>query len=184
MVTLKERIIEIKKEHPDWGYKKLAKILNVSRSAIRYHIAPNFKKNCYARITKSRKENPMRKKIIDFHGRCSLSNHKKKFNKIADHRQKTNGNKFKLKELINKIGEIPRCYLTGRKIDINNSSDYSLDHIIPVSKGGDNSLDNCGLTCKRANQAKTDMTPTELLDFCKEVLEYNGYFVTKKDGTP
>ena len=41
-------------------------------------------------------------------------------------------------------------------------------------------MENCELACQMANRAKTDMMPEELFSFCKEVLEYNGYIVTKK----
>lgn len=58
--------------------------------------------------------------------------------------------------------------------------DYQLDHIIPVSKGEDNSLENMGITIPIANQAKTDLTLEEYLDLCKQVLEYHGYIVTKQ----
>ena len=44
-----------------------------------------------------------------------------------------------------KIGEKPICYLTGIPIDINKPNEYSLDHIIPMSRGGKNTLENCGL---------------------------------------
>lgn len=37
-----------------------------------------------------------------------------------------------------------------------------------------------GLTCVQANSSKSDMTVDEYLALCKEVLEYNGYTVTKK----
>ena len=72
-----------------------------------------------------------------------------------------------------------KCYLTGRDIDIEKDQ-YALDHIIPVSKGGSNEIDNMGLTCVQANSSKSDMTVDEYLALCKEVLEYNGYIVTKK----
>lgn len=57
--------------------------------------------------------------------------------------------------------------------------DYQLDHIIPVSKGDDNSLENMGIAIPIANQAKTDLTLEEYLDLCKQVLEHNGYTVIK-----
>ena len=70
------------------------------------------------------------------------------------------------------------CYLTGRPINIQ-TDNYSLDHIIPVSKGGTNELSNMGITIPVANQMKTDMTLDEFFSMCIEILQHNGYKVTK-----
>ena len=67
----------------------------------------------------------------------------------------------------------------GEQLDITKPRDYVFDHMIPRSRGGDNSLDNLGLCTKQANMAKSDLTPEEFIQFCKKVLEYNGYTVNK-----
>lgn len=175
-LTNKEKILKIKELNPKLGYRKIAKLLNITREGVRFHLSKNQQIGAHNRIRKSRKNNPLHHKTFTF---LELRKRKKLFNKDKN-TGKTFGNKFKTKDLINKIGENPKCYLTGRQINLNNPSEYHLDHIIPRSKGGNNSLENCGLACKRANQAKTDMTPEEFFLFCKEVLEYNGYIVTKK----
>lgn len=71
------------------------------------------------------------------------------------------------------------CKLTGRKIDIL-VDDYNLDHIIPVSRGGTNELDNMAITIPEANVAKGNMTNEELVTLCKEICEHFGYKVTKE----
>ena len=76
------------------------------------------------------------------------------------------------------IEDNPICYLTGRKIDINNTRSYHFDHKLPVSRGGDASIDNLGICCREANQAKNDMTTDEFIKFCLEVVKHNGYKVT------
>lgn len=78
--------------------------------------------------------------------------------------------KFNAKDLLKKIGDHPVCQLTGRPIDLSNGPSYHLDHIIPKNKGGDNSLDNCQIVCREANQAKGDLLPEEFIELCKEVL--------------
>ena len=88
-------------------------------------------------------------------------------------------NLTKIEELEEKLRSNPFCYLTGEKIDLMDSQAYSLDHIMPKSRGGDNSIDNCGLTTKRANQMKPDMTVDEFLNACKTVLNHHGYKVEK-----
>lgn len=80
---------------------------------------------------------------------------------------------FKVKDLRSKIGDNPICYLTGRPIDLLDGKSYHLDHIIPKNKGGLNTLDNCNIACKDANQAKGNLLYDEFLSLCKEVLEFN-----------
>jgi 5-methylcytosine-specific restriction endonuclease McrA len=82
------------------------------------------------------------------------------------------GMRFSAKDLLCKIGGDPKCQLTGRTIDLSDGPSYHLDHIVPKTKGGDNSLDNCQILCREANQAKADMTTAEFLSLCEEVLNY------------
>lgn len=79
-----------------------------------------------------------------------------------------------------KIGKNPKCYLTGRPIDLSKARTYHFDHIIPVSKGGDNSIENFGIATKEANQAKSDLFLEDFIKLCIDVLTHNGYKVRKK----
>lgn len=72
-----------------------------------------------------------------------------------------------------KFGQAPRCYLTGNPIDLNQWDSYSLDHIFPVAKGGKSTLDNCGLTCRRANLAKRDIPHHEFIALCQQVVDHS-----------
>ena len=80
--------------------------------------------------------------------------------------------RFSTKDMIHKfeIDSDSKCYLTGDKIDFMDSSSWSADHIIPKSKGGDNSLQNCGLTSFTANQMKSNQTIEELVEMCRKIL--------------
>jgi len=78
--------------------------------------------------------------------------------------------KFSLQDLIDKIGDNPTCYLTGRPIDLTDGRSYHLDHIVPISNGGDNSLDNCNIACKEANQAKHNLSKDEFIKLCEEII--------------
>ena len=81
---------------------------------------------------------------------------------------------FKEKDLMNKIGDEPRCYWTGRKINLDNGKSYQLDHFVPKSKGGDNSLENCVLACKEANQGRSDITSEDYIKLSCEVAVHKG----------
>ena len=87
---------------------------------------------------------------------------------------------FSYKDVLEKFGIKCRCYLTGKQIDLLNSQDYHLDHIVPLSKGGSCGLDNLAVACKEANQAKHNLTLNEFVFLCKNDLEYHGYHVSKK----
>lgn len=77
---------------------------------------------------------------------------------------------FTVSELLSKIGPNPKCYLTNDPIDLSQRETYQLDHIVPRSKGGLNTLDNCGLVTKNANMVKHDLLLDELVIICKKIL--------------
>lgn len=51
-----------------------------------------------------------------------------------------------------------RCQYTGRKLL---PDEGNIDHIVPVSRGGNTSWHNCVLSCKRVNNRKANRTPDE-----------------------
>ena len=59
------------------------------------------------------------------------------------------------------------CPLTGRKLTKDN---ISLDHIIPISKGGTNSFSNLQLVDIQANRAKHVLSLEELKTLCQQIL--------------
>ena len=69
--------------------------------------------------------------------------------------------------------------LTGRPLNWNNPEDYQYDHVIPIARGGDNTLGNLQMLCTEANQAKGRLTDEEFIDLCKEVVLHNGYKMYK-----
>ncbi len=79
--------------------------------------------------------------------------------------------KITTEQVLAKIGDEPKCYLTGVPIDLMKHSTYSLDHIIPASRGGSSELENMGLLTTEANKAKHNMTPQEFWALCKLVVE-------------
>ena len=110
-------------------------------------------------------------KIRNFNLDCNSKN-KRNYRMYKD-------SQFSPQDVIKKFGDNTVCYLTGQKIDINQPRTYHFDHIIPSSRGGDNSLENLGICTKQVNASKSDMTPDEFINLCKIVLEHNGYSITK-----
>lgn len=61
------------------------------------------------------------------------------------------------------------CPLTGRRLA---SDNISVDHIIPLSKGGKNSIDNFRLVDKHANLARLHYTDEVFFKLCQDVFEF------------
>lgn len=62
------------------------------------------------------------------------------------------------------------CCLCGKFIDY---EDFTIDHIIPVAKGGTNNIDNLQCACKVCNKIKTDVLPDEFTDKITEMIIYS-----------
>ena len=132
-------------------FKDIAKTIGCSIETVKYHLIPNRKINLNKYTIKISKNNPLHLK-------------RKRFITSGEYIP------FTLNELILKIGNNPKCYITDEPIDLLNSKTYSLDHIIPISRGGKSSLDNLGLVKADINQAKYNMTPFEFLNLCKRTI--------------
>ena len=59
-----------------------------------------------------------------------------------------------------------KCALSDLKL---NSETVSVDHIIPISKGGKNSIDNVRLVDGRINKMRNDMNDEEFFKLCQLV---------------
>jgi orotate phosphoribosyltransferase-like protein len=185
------KIVELRKL--GLSQKKIAEELKCSKSTVSYYCSPKTKNTIKERENNYKLEN---RKLFSFKNQVSLFRNrvpgKGKILTKNMHRKITaavsffkNRNEMKViknytyKDAIEHLGgEQTRCYLTGQAIDIN-KDDYCLDHIVPVSKGGNNELENMGITTPIANASKTDLTLEEYLLLCKQVLENFGYIVEK-----
>lgn len=177
---MKEEILKLRKEGK--SYKHIQLILNCSKSTISYHCGEGQKEKTKKR-TKKRRENILLEKVDTFKYRKLRNNREKvrRFNKRDNETGFANKEieqNFFWTDVLKKFGENTFCYLSGEKINLLNDS-YNLDHIIPYSRGGDNSIDNLGITHEIVNKLKSDLTPDELMSWCKKILEFNGYKITK-----
>lgn len=62
-----------------------------------------------------------------------------------------------------------RCALSGRELTPDNCS---LDHVVPVSRGGSHTLDNVHLVVREVNAAKGTMSQDEFIAMCIDVVEH------------
>ena len=186
-MNLRTQILDLKKQ--GLSYTKIAKKLGCTKSNVCYHLGDNQREKTILRSIKYKNKLPYITKLYRFNQKNretkNITNTKRikdnilntKINLFSYGKRKHRGHKkmITLEEVKEKLGDSPTCYLTGRKIDINKPRTYHFDHIKPRSRAGENNIDNLGIACKEANQAKSDMLLEEFLDLCKEVLIQNGY---------
>jgi 5-methylcytosine-specific restriction endonuclease McrA len=179
---LKFKIVELRKS--GYSYNDIQLKLGCSKGTISYYCGDNQKEKKNIRQRKRRSSSVIKSKVEAFCCRSysgteayaedrhflKILNIKIRFFSM-DRKTKKTKQLFKAQDLLNKIGENPVCYLTGRPINLEDGRSYHLDHIIPISKGGNNSLDNCGLACKEANQSKHSLTKDEFIRLCQDVVD-------------
>lgn len=179
---MKEQILELRNQGRT--YHEICEQLGCSKSTVAYHCGVGQKEKNRRRTQKRREDTVILKRVENFQYDRRLKDKSEDFQRerFYNDRKKKLGKrslKFGWKDVIDKFGWETECYLTGRRIKLNEPRTYQFDHIEPVGKGGQSSLDNLGICCREANQAKHDMSVGELLNLCAEILQHHGYTVTK-----
>lgn len=178
---MKNEILKLRKEGK--SYSEIKKQLGCSKGTISYYCGDDQKVKTRNR-TRKRRKNKLIARLERFKGRKSrnLKESVRKFNKRNNSlKRKIDKNiniTFTVDDVLNKFGVDTVCYLSGEKINLYND-EYNFDHILPSSRGGDNSLDNLGITHPIANSMKHELTPEELIEWCIKILKYNGYDIKK-----
>lgn len=178
---MKEEILRLRAEGK--SYNEIKAILNCSKGTIAYHCGEGQKEKTTYRTEKFRASNILSKNISRFKSRGKLVRGVRKFqkrdNSVTPNRVNINNEiTFTVNDFLSVFSLQTKCYLTGQDIDLT-KGDYSFDHIIPASRGGDNTLSNLGIVKPEVNRMKSDLTVDELLNNCKLILENFGYIITK-----
>jgi predicted transcriptional regulator len=180
---MKDKILELRDK--GMSYNEIRKILNCSKSTISYYCGINQKEKTINRTNK-RRSNILIKKLESFkyskpkrYVDESVRKFQKRDNSVNGRIDRNINLSFTIDDVISKFGVNTRCYLSGVPLNLF-ENEYNFDHIIPASRGGLNDLDNLGVTHKVVNSMKSDMTPEEFINWCKIILEYNGYLVKLK----
>ena len=202
----RKEIALIKKERvasdPEYGikyyiYKKIDNFKSFKRDKASHE--KRYVDSSGVSISKTYHENyiPLATSVRNLGIRIRASINKFRFNKKKGKRTGyINMTKYGYKEVMEKIGikedalericeltkeESPKCYLTGRTINLQDTKSWNFDHITPKAQGGTGNLDNMGIACKDANQAKGSLTVEETLHLCKEILEHHGYNIVSSN---
>lgn len=186
-MQLKEKILQLRKQ--GLSYDKIVKELGCAKSTVAYHCNQTSKdKSDIGRKHRRKNQHPLAKKLESFLYRYDYRTRRVKctkrrwrqalHDKLRCFSRVENGSMpgrpdITVDEALEFFGDFPTCYLTGEPIDLERPSTYTLDHKIPHTRGGTNTLDNMGLCTMKANMAKGDMTPEEFIEFCKTVVDFN-----------
>lgn len=194
MLRHKEKILKLRSE--GLSYDQIKERLGCSKGTISFHCAEGQKEKAKQRKLKSRTKDEFKfllcRKISAFNLTCKKisiikdikiknSHDKNLYNKYYKfvNRHRNINMAVSVEEILSKIKETTKCALTGRELNIKDTSSWHLDHIIPSARGGDNSLENCQIVCKEVNLAKRDLMDEEFIQLCKDVLIHQGYKIIK-----
>lgn len=174
------------------SYRQIEDRLGCSKGTIAYHCGAGQKDKTLAR-TRVRRRNVLRVKmeafkygkppreakgpVVEYWGdpRSVLRGKRAHFSRIGNKSKHEGYNfMFTLDDLQEKIGDDPRCYWTNRSIDLGAGHVYQLDHLVARASGGDNSLANCVLACREANQGRSDTPGDGYVQVCCEVAVHRG----------
>lgn len=180
----KEDILKLRSQGKT--YSEIQEELGCSKSTISYHCGEN--KTEKERVKKRNKTNghKLSRKVSAFKSRITrntfrgkIKTFKKRKRDRRTHAYVNNiSENFTVKDVLEKFGDNPVCYLTGTPINLNEPETYQFDHIIPTSKGGTNDLSNLGICTRSANYAKNDLSIKEFHELCEQVLKWKKYIKT------
>ena len=184
-MKVKDKILKLREM--GYSYRKIQDEIKCSKGTIAYHCGEGQKEKYAKRHKLNRsKQHPLIRKIENFihdkyyepvpknrHIHTLHKNLKIRIEGFSRVNKEYNNMAFTIKDFLDKVGDNPICSLTGKTIDLMKPKTYQLDHIVPRSKGGENTLANCQLVCKEANLAKHNLSSEEFVKLCREVVDYH-----------
>jgi len=189
MTPLNKKIIALRQKQ--YSFRQIAEELNCSKSTVSYAL----RKKTRDKVKKKSEALPPHEKKILNKIYCFKNAHLSDKPKTAWYINKSprqvkqsisvkahrfqRAMTFNAKDVLKKFGKHFPCALTGRPIDFYKPETYEYDHIQPISRGGDNTLNNLQLLCPEANQAKGRLTDQEFIELCKEVVIHAGHRIYK-----
>lgn len=184
-MSYKNNILELRNK--GYTYDQIVNELHCSKGTVSYYCGTDQKNKTLYRNERIRYSNLLRyligKKVSSFKIEGEIKQSKNIYKVSYKLRVRIKCLQFcnvqKIKDLtmtpediLKRLVSNPNCELTGRPLDIQNTHSWHLDHIIPRSKGGSNTLDNCQIVCRQANVAKSNLLPEEFLQLCNDVIKH------------
>ena len=183
----KDKILELWSK--GYSYRQIQAKLGCSKGTIAYHCGEGqkYKSFCRSKIKRDN-QHPLVRKVETFRTKKFFTSNNKKTipvrNKLKEklyirihnfslEKSGVYNMLFTVEDLLQKIGNNPKCSLSGRPIDLMDSKSYELDHIVSRSNGGDNSLENCQLLLKSVNRMKHNLDLEEFISLCKDIANNN-----------
>lgn len=189
MSSLAEKILKLRSD--GMTYTEIQQQLGCSLGTISYHLGEGQKEKTKKRSYLYRKDidKVLNNKTWRFHQERPTNPRvtpkierpvsKIESDKIRDfcreHQTKQRINfTFTYADVKEKFQDNPTCYLTGDKLDLTDPKSFHFDHIVPISRGGSNDINNLGLATAEANKLKGNLTLDELLTLCEKILAHHG----------
>lgn len=177
-MELSERILELRGEGK--SYREIRNLLKCSSATISFHCSLGQKEKVKERRKKRNAISTLISKVQRFRNRQISEKVRSFLRREESYLIPIEKYNFNYIDLLEKIGENPICYLSGKSINLNDPKSYHLDHVLPSTRGGKNTLENANVLDAIVNKMKHDLTVDEFIDKCKEILEFQGFEIRKK----
>lgn len=179
IIKMRDKILKLRSQGKT--YDEIKNKLGCSKATISYHCGEGQKEKNNERKKKYRSENYLLKKVDNWGGsklRYATGTFRKGGKKSLTIKDEGH---FNYKDVIEKFSINTVCYLSGEKFNLLKDNNYNFDHIIPVTKGGSNLIDNLGILHKVVNRMKHNLSNEEFIDWCIKIVRHNGYKVKGKE---
>lgn len=84
---------------------------------------------------------------------------------MMEHRAEIKVTKKSIRKLYD--DQLGLCALTGDTLTPENAS---LDHVMPISRGGTHTIDNAQMVIHEVNRMKGSLTNDELIELCRKIV--------------